>query len=378
MSANRKIGLRLGGVFVGAALLVFGLAAPALAATPTIVAFTPLTGPVGCEVTITGTGFSSPDVTKVTFGADTTPVDQTTVFVDSSTQVRAAVPAGAVTGKLTVTNNATSLPSTVPFTVAATSCPTITSFTPTTGPVGTSVTITGTNLTGATSVKFNGTTASITSNSGTQIVAPVPAGATTGPISVTTPNGTADSATNYIVGVATTPTITSFSPNSGPVGTSVTITGTNLTGATSVKFNGTTATITSNTATQIVATVPSGATTGKITVTTASGTATSATNFTVTGPSHDRNISLHLRDSLVARGRVTVSDGFSACADTVPVKIQKKKSGHWKTVKSTTTSSSGRYRVELRNKHGRYRSLTPKMAAGTDVCRRAVSSTQRH
>jgi uncharacterized protein (DUF2345 family) len=195
---------------------------------------------------------------------------------------------------------------------------------------------------------------------------------------VTTANGTATSATNYTVGAASTPTITSFSPHSGPVGTSVTITGTNLTGATAVKFNGTTATITSNTATQIVATVPAGATTGKITVTTAGGTATSATDFTVTGPSHDRNISLHLRDSLVARGRVTVSDGFSACADTVPVKIQKKKSGHWKTVKSTTTSSSGRYRVELRNKHGRYRSLAPKVAAGTDVCRRAVSSTQRH
>jgi 5-hydroxyisourate hydrolase-like protein (transthyretin family) len=73
-----------------------------------------------------------------------------------------------------------------------------------------------------------------------------------------------------------------------------------------------------------------------------------------------------------------VSDGFGACADTVPVKIQKKTSGHWKTVKSTTTSSSGRYRVQLRNRHGRYRSLAPKVAAGTDVCRRAVSSTQRH
>ncbi len=379
MSSKRNIGPRLAGVFVGAALLVFGLAAPALAATPTITSFTPTTGPVGCEVTVTGTGFTSPDVTKVTFGVGATPVDQTTVFVDSGTQVRAAVPTGAVTGKITVTNaSGTSAPSGADFVVAASSCPTITSFTPAIGPVGTSVTITGTNLGSATSVKFNGTTAAITSNTATQIVATVPTGATTGPITVTTAGGTGISSTNYTVGAATVPTITSFSPNSGPVGTSVTITGTNLTGATAVKFNGTTATITSNTATQIVTTVPAGATTGKITVTTPSGTATSATNFSVTGPSHDRNISLHLRDSLVARGRVTVSDGFSACADTVPVKIQKKKSGHWKTVKSTTTSSSGRYRVQLRNKHGRYRSLAPKVAAGTDVCRRAVSSTQRH
>ena len=380
MSSKRNIGLRLAGVFVGVALLVFGLAAPALAATPTIASFTPSGGPAGCMVTITGTGFTSPDVTKATFGADTgTPVAQTTVIVDSSTQVRAAVPTGALTGKLTVTNNVDSAQSSGTFTVGG-SCasPTITSFTPTSGPVGTPVTITGTNLTGATSVKFNGTTATITSNSATQIVTTVPAGATTGPISVTTANGTADSATNFTVGTASVPTITLFTPTSGPVGTSVTITGTNLTGATSVKFNGTTATITSNTANQIVTTVPAGATTGKITVTTPGGTATSATDFAVPSSSHDRSISLRLRDTLVARGRVTVSDGFAACADTVPVKIQKKKSGHWKTVKSTTTSSSGRYRVQLRNKHGRYRSLAPKVAAGTDICRGAVSSTQRN
>jgi hypothetical protein len=380
MSSKRNIGPRLAGVFVGVALLVFGLAAPALAASPTITSFTPTAGPVGCMVTITGTGFTSPDVNTVTFGADTgIPVDQTTVIVDSSTQVRAAVPAGALTGKLTVTSNVESAQSVGTFTVGG-SCasPTITSFTPTFGPVGTSVTITGTNLTGATSVKFNGTTATITSNSATQIVTTVPAGATTGPISVTTANGTADSATNFTVGAASVPTITSFTPSSGPVGTSVTITGTNLIGATSVKFNGTTATITSNTATQIVTTVPAGATSGKITVTTPGGTATSATNFTVTGPSHDRSISLRLRDTLVARGRVTVSDGFTACADTVPVKIQKKVSGHWKTVKNTTTSSTGAYRIHLRNRHGRYRSLAPRVTQGADVCRRAVSPTQTH
>src|SRR6266511_962048 len=78
------------------------------------------------------------------------------------------------------------------------------------------------------------------------------------------------------------PTINSFSPSSGPVGTSVTINGTNLTGATWVKFNGMMATITSNTATQIVTEVPTGATTGPITAKTTGGTATSPTSFTVT------------------------------------------------------------------------------------------------
>jgi len=78
------------------------------------------------------------------------------------------------------------------------------------------------------------------------------------------------------------PTINSFSPSSGPVGTSVMINGTNLTGATWVKFNGVMATITLNTATQIVTEVPTGASTGPITAKTTSGTATSPTIFTVT------------------------------------------------------------------------------------------------
>jgi photosystem II stability/assembly factor-like uncharacterized protein len=81
------------------------------------------------------------------------------------------------------------------------------------------------------------------------------------------------------------PSIASFTPTSGPVGTEVTITGSNLLGASSVKFNGTAASAyTVLSGTQIRATVASGSTTGRITVTTSAGTATSSGDFTVTIP----------------------------------------------------------------------------------------------
>tara|TARA_R110000868_G_C10908416_1_gene764780 strand:- start:155 stop:1981 length:1827 start_codon:yes stop_codon:yes gene_type:complete len=82
-----------------------------------------------------------------------------------------------------------------------------------------------------------------------------------------------------------TPTITSFSPSSGAIGTQVTITGTNFSSTAAnnvVKFGTVTATVSTASATSLVTTVPLGATTGKISVTANKKTATSATDFTVT------------------------------------------------------------------------------------------------
>lgn len=77
------------------------------------------------------------------------------------------------------------------------------------------------------------------------------------------------------------PTITSFSPTKGDVDATVTITGKNLLGATTVDFNGVPATPTVETDLTISATVPPGATSGPIKVTTPYGTATSKKDFTV-------------------------------------------------------------------------------------------------
>src|SRR5207245_1365405 len=117
----------------------------------------------------------------------------------------------------------------------------------------------------------NGSAASFGVTSDTVIQATVPTGATTGPVTVTTPGGTATSAASFTVIPA--PTIASFTPTNGPVGTGVTISGTNFTGASAVRFNGSAASFSVTSATTIPATVPAGATTGPVSVTTPGGTA---------------------------------------------------------------------------------------------------------
>jgi RTX calcium-binding nonapeptide repeat (4 copies)/IPT/TIG domain len=83
--------------------------------------------------------------------------------------------------------------------------PAISSIAPTSGPVGTRVTIGGTNLGDATAVAFGGVPAGFTLVSNTALSATVPAGAVSGPISVTTPGGTATSTGSFTVGTAAPP-----------------------------------------------------------------------------------------------------------------------------------------------------------------------------
>jgi hypothetical protein len=163
--------------------------------------------------------------------------------------------------------------------------PTITTFTPTSGPVGTSVTITGTNLGSASSVSFNNTAqTTFASNSATEIVLLVPAGATTGPLTVTTPSGTS-AASSQTFTVTPTPTLTAVAPNPGGLGQAITLTGTNMSSPTALTINGADAlgNIISNTGTSLVVRVPvTAAASGNVSLTTADGTATAP--FTVMAP----------------------------------------------------------------------------------------------
>jgi hypothetical protein len=241
------------------------------ATAPAISGFSPTGGPVGSSVTINGSGLTG--ATAVKFNGTAA-----TFSIVSDSQITATVPAGATTGPISVTTAAGTATSSGSFSVAV-SAPTISSFSPASGSAGTSVTINGSGLTGATAVKFNGTAATFSVNSSTRITASVPAGATSGTISVTTAGGTATSSSSFTVTNA--PLITGFSPTSGPVGTVVTITGSGFTGATSVKFAGVAAAFSVVSSTQITVTVPSGAKSGAISVTTPGGTAVSSQSFRV-------------------------------------------------------------------------------------------------
>jgi alpha-tubulin suppressor-like RCC1 family protein len=178
------------------------------------------------------------------------------------------------------------------FGVLANTVPSVTGVSPSNGPDagGTRVTITGTNLTGASAVKFgSANAASFTVSSETSITAISPPGAGTVDVTVTTPSGTSAKTPqdHFSYGPATkgdpeaspgrsthAPTVTNLNPSSGPAagGTSVTITGTNLTGATAVNFGSANATsFTVVSATSIVAVSPPGAGTVCVTVTTPRG-----------------------------------------------------------------------------------------------------------
>ena len=143
------------------------------------------------------------------------------------------------------------------------------------------MTITGALLTGVTLTTFNGVAAqSFTVKTDKKITAVVPVGSSTGPIEVTTPDGVADSVGDFVV--PPPPSVTNFTPTSGPAGTKITITGTAFKGTKTLTINGMKVSRSIKSDMTIVATVKKGTTSGQITVTGPAGSDTSAGTFTVT------------------------------------------------------------------------------------------------
>jgi hypothetical protein len=239
-------------------------------ASPVIYSFYPAVALAGTEIRIMGAGFAG--ATSVSFGG--TPASFTEF---SAVEIRATVPLGATTGKISIMTPRGPVTTSYDFIVPVP--PSIASFSPETAPAGASVQIDGTGFMGVTEVTFGGVLAgAFTVTADSAIAVTVPSGAVNGPIEVTNLAGNAASDTDFTVIVP--PAILTFVPAIGEAGTVVALLGSGFTGATSVAFTGAEAlvfTVVSDTT--ITTVVPTGATTGPVSVTNAAGTAVSGSDF---------------------------------------------------------------------------------------------------
>lgn len=249
---------------------------------PTFSGFTPGFGPAGTPVTITGANLNVGTPT-VKFGT----IAATIVSNITFSSLVAVVPPGAITSLISVTTTNGSMTNAATFYVP----PILTSFIPSNSPPGSLVAVSGTNFTDTSAVNFNGTPAAafyVTNNN--SLGAVVPAGITSGPISITTPGGTTNSAARFYGA----PSIGSFNPTHGLPGTNVTITGLNFLDATVVRFNGSNTSFSVINNTTINAFVPTNVQTGPITVIAPAGTNTSAQSFVL---DYSANISVTVSDT---------------------------------------------------------------------------------
>ncbi len=244
----------------------------------------------GTSIVITGSNFNG--ATSVAFGAVAAPG----FSVDSPTQITATAPAqSAATVDVTVTTPYGTSPtsSADKYTYVDAAAPAVTGLGVGSGPMagGTSVTLSGSGFTAATAVSFGANAAaSYTVNSDTQITAVSPPGsAGVVDVVVTTPYGTSQaSPADQFTYQAAVPSVTGLSVNTGPTsgGTSVTLSGANLTGATQVAFGNVQAPpFTFNSDSSLTVTAPLQAPgTVYVTVTTPNGTSAtgSAVQFTYT------------------------------------------------------------------------------------------------
>jgi YD repeat-containing protein len=166
-------------------------------------------------------------------------------------------------------------------------------FSPSSVEVGSNFVIRGTGFGSFTSggeVRLNGSLLPVVGISPTQLTVTAPGAPTSGILTVTFAGSSASSTSAIsIIAKRQLPSITSFSPTSGPAGTSVAINGNSFNGVkelNSVAFNNkfgtvTAVTVNAGSSSTMTAVVPEGATSGPITVATPDGEATSSSLFTV-------------------------------------------------------------------------------------------------
>ena len=283
---------------------------------PNITSFTPAKAASGTTVTIKGTNFTG--VTSVKFGG----VTAQSFNIISSTTIQ-AVPATGATGEVSVTA-ASGTGTRKGFTYL--NPPMITSFSPAIGSTGSEITINGSGFTDATAITFGGVAAQTFVVLSDNTIKAIVGTGSSGNISVTTSVATVTSPGFTYSALSLAPVISSFSPVSGPVGTTVTITGNNLGNSPSdniVYFGATRATVLSASGTLLTVQVPAGASYQPITVTTNRLTASSAIPFIVTfagGPSFTLgtfDLPVETRSNSIPQGACTADIDGDGKADII-------------------------------------------------------------
>ncbi|MFH8629702.1 beta strand repeat-containing protein [Streptomyces lydicus] len=253
------------------------------APAPTLSSLSPATGPTsgGNTVTLNGTNLSG--ATVVLFGPN-----PATVLTNTATQITVIAPAGSPSSVAVTVTTAGGTSNALTYTYVAAPVPVLSSLSPPSGPPsgGNTVALSGTGLSGATSVMFGANPATILTTSATQVTVIAPANTGTVNVTATTAGGTSN-ALPYAYTATPVPSLSSLTPTSGPTsgGNTVTLNGTNLTGATSVKFGANPATILTDTATQVTVAAPAGPPSSVgVTVTTAGGTSNPLPYFYLSAP----------------------------------------------------------------------------------------------
>ena len=275
-----------------------------ISALPTLTSFTTVPAPPLASqqfaLTVNGTNFDPASATIVINGPACTPclIANATLTAKSANSLTGPGTLGAGSFTIAVQNTATGATSgTLTLTISA--LPTLISFTTTPAPPLAnqqfSLTVNGTNFDPASAtIVINGpactpctiANAALTAKSANSLTGPATLGAGSFTIAVQNTATGATSGTLPLTVGSTNPTITSFAPQSGPIGAMVTINGANLGVTPQVTMpaliGGAIALpLQSMSASTLTVVIPSGAVTGPITVTTPTGTAVSATPFTV-------------------------------------------------------------------------------------------------
>jgi Leucine-rich repeat (LRR) protein len=249
-----------------------------LAAAPQISLIAPVNPLAGTNFSIQGLNFNS--VQSVTLAG-------MSLNLVSSTPSQIIVTA-PTSGSGTITVTTLSGSTTSSQVVSVIPRPTISSFGPASGTTGTMVSISGASLQPTLNVLFNGLSAfSFIAISSTNVIALVPMGASTGPITVVTGLGSTTSTASFIV--SQPPRISSVSPLLVGGGSLLTITGSNFAGINAVSIGGMaasgfTVSSPSQMPNSITAIVPMNGKSGKVVISNPSGTDTSEAVVTFVPP----------------------------------------------------------------------------------------------